>query len=303
MAGKGKEAFINHYQSLFGDRTPGLLAALEVAHLPVFFVKEEKREELQETWQRFGFSWKELPWFPQAIQWPDDVPFGKKMPGSQEGWLYPLSPSSLIPIVALEVQSSNQVLDACAAPGGKTLALAKQLHNPATQLIANDVSSDRVVRLRRVLRDFSLGEVEVRFGPAEYVARRFPESFDRILVDAPCSSEAHVWRSPDHLSQWTHKRIEQLHDRQFNLVTSLMAALKPGGRLVYSTCALTPEENEQVVNRVLEQTPRVQLVSLTHVPGHEGMAGYGEITTKVRRVWPDTDTMEPMFMAAFEKLA
>ena len=98
----------------------------------------------------------------------------------------------------------------------------------------------------------------------EKLGRKFPGWFDKVLVDAPCSSEVHVWNSPKHLAEWSINRVKKLHRRQVGLVTRLVDALKHGGLLVYSTCAVTPEENEEVVREVLERRDEILLLLPSH---------------------------------------
>jgi 16S rRNA C967 or C1407 C5-methylase (RsmB/RsmF family) len=157
---------------------------------------------------------------------------------------------------ALDVQAGERVLDLCAAPGGKTLILAEGLAESG-ELVANDRSPGRVQRLRRVLTDYLPEAVRQRVRVTQRDARswgvREPAAFDAILLDAPCSSEAHVLRDPAELDKWSEGRVERLAQDQYALLTSALLALRPGGRLVYSTCALAPIENDGVVRRVLER--------------------------------------------------
>lgn len=153
--------------------------------------------------------------------------------------------------------------DFCAAPGGKTLVMAQMLSAlgpdyPWT-LVANELSAQRRSRLKQNLESFLPPWVQERISVTPFDAGRFgvhrPASFDRILLDAPCSSERHLVESPSHLDQWSQNRSKHLSIQAFGLLRSAFLALKPRGRLVYATCALDPRENEQVLDRLFKKEP------------------------------------------------
>jgi 16S rRNA C967 or C1407 C5-methylase (RsmB/RsmF family) len=165
---------------------------------------------------------------------------------------YWLDSASIFAARALELPEEGAVLDACAAPGGKSLAIASRMGKDA-RLVSNELSSDRRRRLRYVLDRHLSAEarsrVEVRGRDAASLCRSMPEAFDAILLDAPCSSERHVLADPAALAEWTLARARSLALRQWSLLSSALIMLKSGGCLVYSTCALSPEENDGVVAR------------------------------------------------------
>lgn len=169
---------------------------------------------------------------------------------------YFLDEASVFAAECLGVEPGMDVLDMCAAPGGKTLVLASKLAGLGS-LQSNDSSPDRRARLRKVVEN-SLPEswaraVTVTGFQGERFGLHRRECFDRILVDAPCSSERHVMRSPEHLAKWSPKRIKRLSIEQGSLLASGVDALKVGGELVYSTCALTAAENDEVVRKILKK--------------------------------------------------
>ncbi len=281
---KGRQAFIDHYRTLFGDDFDAITNSFNLPFLPVLLHRTDKEIDI---------SSDVLPWFPEAWHWPTRVSMGTRLPGVEAGFVYPLSPSSLLPVIALDIHPGDEVFDACAAPGGKTLAMYLR----GASIVANDISPDRVARLKRTVRNFGAsGKVETKQAVVEILARRMNRTFDKVLIDAPCSSELHVYTSEKHLAQWSKKRIETLHKRQVQMILACLPLLRSGGRLVYSTCALTPEENEQVVNEVLNivgQTYGLVPVDWRGMPGstHQNM----------HRVWPHRNGLEPMFVAAFER--
>lgn len=202
-----------------------------------------------------------------------------------DGLLQPyfLDKASLIPPQQLSPESGMKVLDLCAAPGGKSLVLAVMLNGKGV-LHLNDLSSDRIRRLKLVLKDH-LSEklaapIIITKSDGSQMGIRIKNSFDRILLDAPCSSERHVINSPRHLADWTPGRIKNLAIRQFALVASAFDMLKPGGIMVYSTCSIHPDENDNVIAKLMKK--RAGLVTLIKPEGEEG-----ESTEHGRIILPD----------------
>jgi len=170
--------------------------------------------------------------------------------------VYILDPASVIAARALEVQEGDRVLDMCAAPGGKTLILIEGIRNSG-DLFANDLSPERRERLKKVIQQYVprtirdrvwvTGRDGVQFGLKE------PGRFDRILLDAPCSGERHVLENKKALAEWSPRRGENLATRQYALLAGALLAAKPGGRIVYSTCSINPDENDGVIHKLLKK--------------------------------------------------
>ncbi|RMG19827.1 MAG: RsmB/NOP family class I SAM-dependent RNA methyltransferase [Deltaproteobacteria bacterium] len=157
--------------------------------------------------------------------------------------------ASVLAARALDVRPGDQVLDLCAAPGGKTLVLAARLGDGS--LVANDRSAARRRRLRRVLDLYLPPELRARVRVTGHDARRWglhePARYDRILLDAPCSTDRHVLADPAALARWSPARPRQLCTLQRAMLASALDALRPGGTLVYATCSLCPEENDGAI--------------------------------------------------------
>ncbi len=159
------------------------------------------------------------------------------------------------PVRALKLERSQSLLDLCAAPGGKSLALLSSVSDLG-EVVLNDSSPTRVRRLKANLETQLPRAVFERLKflskPGGTLGGRFPQTFDRVLADVPCSSERHLLEQPSQLEKfWNPKRSKRLAKEQLGLLRSGLAALKPGGRLVYSTCALLDEENDGVVGEAI----------------------------------------------------
>jgi 16S rRNA C967 or C1407 C5-methylase (RsmB/RsmF family) len=195
---------------------------------------------------------------------------------------YLLDGASLLAVDALQVQPEHAVLDLCAAPGGKSVCIAQRLDlqtpadaslSPAasgafgptaarSMLHANEVQGTRRVRLQRVLDEYLPGAIRgnrarVEVTPWDATRVALPQGrYDRVLVDAPCSSDRHVLQSAGELAAWSVKRIKTNAERQVALLLNALRAVKPGGICVYATCSLSRRENDEVVQAVLDKLQR-----------------------------------------------
>jgi len=157
-------------------------------------------------------------------------------------------------IAALIGSGHEQILDCCAAPGGKTLAIADQ--NPGAAITAVEIHPHRARLMRKLLGEDAQG---IRILTAD--ARNLPlaQTFDRILVDAPCSGTGTLARNPEIKWRLQPGDLPQLHDRQLAILRSAVQHLKPAARLIYSTCSLEKEENEDVIEQLLQEDPNLFL--------------------------------------------
>lgn len=200
--------------------------------------------------------------------------------------------------MSLPLPDNGTILDMCAAPGGKALIIAERMPLNS-HLVANELSADRRNRLIRVLDDYleteTRGRVEVTGRDASQWSRHEKSAYEAILLDVPCSSERHVLSSPQYLAQWSPARIKNLAYRQWALLSGAWLVLKPGGYLLYSTCALSPAENDEIIQRLFEKyadvsTERTQFMS------------EAEITRYGSHILPDTArSAGPIYYALLRK--
>ena len=169
---------------------------------------------------------------------------------------YFLDSASVLAALCLPLDNSEDLLDLCAAPGGKTLVLASRM--PAdTKLSSNERSPERKHRLSTVVQTCLPPEISERVitscsDGATWCTRQ-NECFDRILLDAPCSSERHVIADPKYLNNWSPSRIKTVTTEQWALLSSAYRLLRPEGILLYSTCALCPQENDEMMERLIKK--------------------------------------------------
>jgi 16S rRNA (cytosine967-C5)-methyltransferase len=211
------------------------------------------------------------------------VPHGarvERLEGFAQNLFVPQDPATLAAVELLRARPGLRVLDACAAPGGKTVQLAARMERQG-ELVAMELHADRLPRLRENLRRQGLDSwVRVVQGDAAAMGEG---GFDRILLDAPCSNTGVLRRRPDARWRFSLPRLRALVQEQRRLLTHLLPLLAPGGRLVYSTCSLEPEENEELLAGVCGKA-----------------AGWHVAESSARR--PDRDGMDGAFAAAIEAI-
>ena len=302
----GEAAFLAYYRTLFKNEEEFISweKALRSQKQPILRFHPKYKEELKALWKEANLPWKTLNWYPHALIWPEGTPPKTTFPGFEERYFYAMNASSLLPILALEAGAGDLVLDACAAPGGKALFIDDLLDKKG-HLIANDLSSFRRGRMRQIFQAYDKPHIEIWGQKAETIFYSYPEYFDKILIDSPCSSEKHIIQEPKELQKWSYGRIKTLSKRQKNLLKAVWMALKPGGTLVYSTCAVTPEENEKVVDDFLRNNSDAKLQPWTiNTPGGPGVSLQEKLSfpmKNVRRIQPHQDNLDPMFVAKFVK--
>lgn len=191
------------------------------------------------------------------------------LPGYKEGWFYAQDPSTALAPDLLAVQPGECVLDACAAPGGKTIMLTEQLAGRG-KLVAVDNEPTRLERLRENLRRMEFAEVSVVQANAGRVAtlrqtlasEGLPLEYDAVLLDVPCTNTGVLRRRPDARWRFTPRRLETACFMQRIILLGMADVVRPSGRLVYSTCSLEREENEEQVEQFLAKRPDFALVTL-----------------------------------------
>jgi 16S rRNA C967 or C1407 C5-methylase (RsmB/RsmF family) len=216
---------------------------------------------------------------------------------------YQVDPASLGPAEALGLEAGHSVADFCSAPGGKLIAAlfaaAKSGGLNGVRVKANDLSPARVQRLKAVLHDCLppeiLKQIEVSRGDASRWGMKFPAQFDRVLIDAPCSGERHLLKSPQEADRWSQKSSKRLAVRQHALLCAGLDSAVSGGRVVYSTCSISPLENDGVIERLEES--RAGLFRILPAP-----PGAGEATRYGRLVLPDAEACGPIYTAVLEKI-
>ncbi len=271
-------------------------------------VADFKKRAKRKKWKLTPVPWcKEGFWIDRPEEEQKSIPLGKT--GEHIlGLFYIQEASSMIPVAALfhnqpfdfaQGEENHQViLDLTAAPGSKTTQLAAIMKNTGC-LIANEFSASRIKKLFSNVQRCGIRNTVLTHFDGNYFGRHTPETFDAILLDAPCTGEGTVRKDRDALKNWSEKRIHSAAKIQRRLLASAFTALKPGGVLVYSTCTLGREENEEVCGFLKEKFGDVvQFESLKNLfPGAEKC-----VTPEgFLRIWPQSFDTEGFFVARIRK--
>jgi 16S rRNA (cytosine967-C5)-methyltransferase len=199
----------------------------------------------------------------------------------RDGWFYIQDPSTLLAVTTLAAQPGENILDLCAAPGGKTTFIAQQMQD-AGRVVAADISEERLKLIRENCQRLGISSVaigtvaELKSGPPK-------TKFDRVLVDAPCSNTGVLRRRVDLRWRISADEISRLQKTQLELLEFAAQQLKPGGILIYSTCSLEPGENAGVIQTFMAARPNFKLES-------------------TRQLSPFADQVDGAFVARLEKM-
>lgn len=227
-----------------------------------------------------------------------------KTPFYHAGLFYVQEASSMIPVELLEVEPGDVILDSCASPGSKTTQLICKMKNQGL-LIANEIRRDRVGRLIENVSRWGAKNCVIT-NQASNAFRGMENFFDKILVDAPCSGEGMFRKDPDTLKYWSLNNIKTCAGTQKTILKDLLPTLKVGGTLVYSTCTMAPEENEETIDWVLANYPDCFEVVPLKI-GEPGISSfedkkYSIEVEKTRRIWPHKNPSEGFFVAKLKKI-
>jgi 16S rRNA (cytosine967-C5)-methyltransferase len=250
-AGAHPQWLLESLQAAWPAQWPGIIEANN-EHPPMTLRVDLSRSSIagyQAQLGARGLSAQALSWLPTALTL--EQPVGvSELPGFADGWVSVQDAGAQLACALLAVQPGERVLDACAAPGGKTGALLEAVDGEL-QLIAVDSDGARLGRivenLQRLRRQAQLVTADLRQDPGDWSG----PGFDRILVDAPCSATGVIRRHPDIKLLRRPGDIAALVDTQRRILSRCLGLLRPGGTLLYSTCSVLPAENEGVVEAVL----------------------------------------------------
>jgi len=217
--------------------------------------------------------------------------------------------SSQLPVLVLNPQPGEKVLDMTAAPGSKASQLAARLRQQGL-LVLNDSSYTRLQGLQANMQRSGARNFYILKMRAENLSRLYPDFFDKILIDAPCTALGTLAGNPQVHQWWTEKKLEKLSMLQYQLLLSAVKCLKTGGELVYSTCSVSPEENELVIDKIGKKFP-VEIVSVArrfndlYDTGRTTYRGQAlpEMMRQTLRIWPQRHHQEGFFIAKLRKTA
>lgn len=201
-----------------------------------------------------------VPWCAEGFYVPADASPGTH-PFYYAGLYYIQEASAMLPAAVLPVSEHDAVLDLCAAPGGKSTFLSARLKGTGV-LAANDISASRQNATLKNLERFGADNTIILSENSQKLAKLWPETFDAVLLDAPCSGEGMFRKDPSLMQAWEKRGSREYVPIQKQLAEDAVKMLKPGGYLVYSTCTFSLCENEEVIRHITETFPQMRLVPL-----------------------------------------
>jgi NOL1/NOP2/sun family putative RNA methylase len=273
---------------------------------PLKAVRETVISKLNNT----DFMLQEIPWYEDAFVVTNRSKTDLlQTTAVSDGHIYLQGLSSMIPVIVLDPKPGEIILDMAAAPGSKTTQIAAFMENTG-ELSANDKSRERLYKLKPLLENQGVTNTKVINVSGEYLWKKLPEYFDRVLLDAPCSMEGRFLATePKSYEDWSPKKVKLLSTIQKYLLRSAISCTKVGGTIVYSTCTLSPEENEEVIDWILEKEKGNIEVELIRIAGLNTMPGltswknkvFDKELEKTVRILP-SERMEGFYVAKFKKL-
>lgn len=246
-----------------------------------------------------------IPWIHNGFYYDGDQIQPAKHPYYFAGLYYLQEPSAMTPADRLPIAPGDKVLDVCAAPGGKATELGAKLKGQGV-LIANDISNSRAKGLLKNLELFGIGNMLVLSEEPGKLMEYFPEYFDKILIDAPCSGEGMFRKDKKMVKAWEEHGSEFFSKIQRSIITQAASMLKPGGMLLYSTCTFDPSENEQTIEYLLSEYPEFVLCGMESYEGFaKGMPEVGDTGNqellKTVRIFPHKMQGEGHYLALLRK--
>ena len=300
------ELFCQKMKMLLGTEYDSFLQSLELPRAVGLRWNPLKLAALQENGalkaKLAPFQLRPIPWCPTGYYYDPETRPGLH-PWHAAGAFYLQEPSAMAPAELLDPQPGERVLDLCAAPGGKTTQLAGKMAGRGI-LVCNEIHPKRAAILASNVERMGIANALVLNEHPARLAERFGGYFDRILVDAPCSGEG-MFRKHDAAGEdWSPETVAMCARRQAEILDSAAGMLRPGGRLVYSTCTFSPEENEGSVTAFLERHPDYRVEALS-APGFSAgcpqWANREPSLANTFRLWPHRLRGEGHFAAVLRR--
>lgn len=294
------EEYLKEMQSLLGDEYDNWLSAMEEPAVTGLRTNDLKTSpgDFPDLLEGAGLERPEkIPWIHNGF-FTSDSGLYSKHPLYQTGVYYIQEPSAMTPAELLPVSEGDHVLDLCAAPGGKACQLLSKLKGTGL-LYANDLSASRAQALKKNLEMAGAVNAFVTAEDPGKLSVHFQEFFDKILVDAPCSGEGMFRREPSMPSFWRKQGPSYYQPIQLEILREAVRMLRPGGRMLFSTCTFSVTENEGNVERLLDEFPDLHLVEIPLRPGFA--RGVSKRAEGCVRLYPHRLRGEGQFAALFLK--
>jgi len=302
--------FIERIEKYYGSRSVAILNSFSKPSVTTFRINRLKtnHQDFRQYMKKNLIHVDKVPWYEDAfiLKKLTQREFQEKE-CYKKGWVYLQNLSSMVPPLILDPQPGEKILDLCSAPGSKTTQIASMTGNEA-EIIAVEKIKPRFYRLKANC-ELMDAKVTLVLSDGSRAVHSYNEYFDRVMVDAPCSSEGQFsTHRPKSYAYWSRRKVQEMKHKQKRLIASGWRALKPGGTFVYSTCTFSPQENEGVLFYLLRKFKDEIDVKKCTLPFKNAMQGFTTIDERVlpeemkltRRILP-TATMEGFYIAKLVK--
>lgn len=294
--------FLEKMQNILGDEYDAFIKTYEENRKAALRINTLKGNG-EKLFSVLGEKLSPVPWTSDGYFYPDTMQPGKN-PLHEAGAYYIQEPSAMLPAELLKAQPGECILDLCAAPGGKTTKIAADMKGEGL-LVANEIHPKRAAILSSNVERMGIKNAVVTNESSDKLLKKFPEFFDRILVDAPCSGEGMFRKDEEARAQWSEENVIKCAVRQKEILDNAAAMLRPGGKLVYSTCTFSPEENEKMIVDFLNDHSEFSVEKIDTPPcisnGRPELAGNDERAAFTFRIWPHLTEGEGHFAAVLKK--
>ena len=281
------EAFLERIKQQLGEEYEDFLRSLERPRAVAL-----RYNPLKGAQPKMPFEQDPVPWEPLGFYYDPEARPGLHV-YHEAGVYYLQEASAMAPVALLDPKPGERVCDLCAAPGGKTTQIAGRMRGEGF-LLCNEINPKRAKILSRNIERMAVANALVTNEHPATLAERFAGSFDKVLIDAPCSGEGMFRKEEAAVTDWSVETVQMCARRQAEILHSGALLVRPGGRLVYSTCTFAPEEDELAVAAFLENHPEFEpeVIETPHfVPGENGS----------HRMWPHKLLGEGHFAAVLRK--
>lgn len=291
------EEFIDKYKEILGNEWGVFFNCIQRKQPKSFWLNSNKAQltETIPSLENHGVKLEQLPFHEQAFG------LDYERPGSlrefEFGKISLQEKAAMLPAIVLAPREKEFVLDACAAPGMKTIQLSNLMQNKG-KIVACDVNSERIKPLLLNKEKYELKNVEVKRIDFRNLLPAQKEKFDKVLLDAPCSSEGLVRKDRDALRDWNEKLVQRKATTQKELILAAFELLRVGGEMVYATCSFAPEENEEVVLKLLDTYKNAEVMKI-EIPGIK--IRENKLCKNCVRLYPQDNDTQQFFLAKIKK--
>lgn len=281
--------FLERMKQMLGEEYEEFLASYDKERAYGLRINTLKIET-EEARKMLPFSLEPVPWCETGFYYQEGERPGRHA-FHEAGLYYIQEPSAMITAELAEITPGECVLDLCAAPGGKSTQLACKMQGKGV-LVSNEINPQRAAILSQNIERMGIKNDIVTNESPERLSNFFASYFDKIVVDAPCSGEGMFKKEPLAVSEWSEENVENCGKRQMEILSYAAKMLKPGGRIIYSTCTFAVRENEDVIHGFVAEHPEYEILQMHRIWPHkvkgEGhfaavLQKAGESSTQIRK--------------------